>query len=60
MKQFHKAIVNIWFNLNILETNQSNAYQTFNLPCCFVAESAWVSVSAFRKWTANYKFDRLV
>jgi len=24
MKQFHKAIVNTWFNLNILETIQSN------------------------------------
>jgi len=23
-KQFHKAIANIWFNLNILETNQLN------------------------------------
>jgi len=24
LKQFHKVIVNTWFNLNILETNQSN------------------------------------
>jgi len=24
MKQFHKAIVNYCFNLNMLETNQSN------------------------------------
>jgi len=24
LKQFHKAIVNIWINLNTLETNRSN------------------------------------
>jgi len=24
MKQFHKVIVNIWFNLYLLEANQSN------------------------------------
>ena len=27
MKQFLKAIVNIWFNLNILETNQQGRRQ---------------------------------
>jgi len=24
LKQFHKAIANIWFNFHMLETNQSN------------------------------------
>ena len=66
MKQFHKAIVNIWFNLNhIGDGDQPGKWShrvhqpSMNLPYC-PAESAWASVNLFRKWTANYKFDPLV